>query len=79
MISSIASELGRQRIARVSAIIVIFVSLAYDLACSIGVTPVPVDDGKSFESLIAEADAAMYIEKRRRKSTYVETQIRLSA
>lgn len=42
-------------------------SSPYDLACSIGVTPVPNDGQKSFESLIAEADQAMYQEKRRRK------------
>lgn len=39
----------------------------YRLACSIGVTPVPKNSGRSFESLIDEADRAMYNEKRRRK------------
>ncbi len=43
----------------------------YDLACSIGVTPVPADGGKSFENLIGEADAAMYNEKRLRKLTSI--------
>ena len=43
----------------------------YDLACSIGITPVPVEGGKSFETLIAEADQAMYNEKRRRKLNLV--------
>lgn len=41
--------------------------LPYDLACSIGVAPVRVDDDMTFEQIIAEADAAMYEEKRRRK------------
>ena len=40
----------------------------YDIACSIGVTPVPIGNKKPFETLIAEADQAMYAEKRRRKS-----------
>ena len=46
----------------------------YDLACSIGVTSVPVDGGQSFESLIAEADAAMYSEKRLRKLASIAPQ-----
>ncbi len=41
----------------------------YDLACSIGIAPVLGNGGKSFELLIAEADEAMYQEKRRRKAT----------
>jgi diguanylate cyclase (GGDEF)-like protein/PAS domain S-box-containing protein len=39
----------------------------YELACSIGIAAVPLDGKKSFETLIAEADQAMYHEKRRRK------------
>ena len=39
----------------------------YDLACSIGVIAVPPGGGESIESLIAEADKAMYDEKRRRR------------
>ncbi len=39
----------------------------YELACSIGVAPVPTDGDRTFESIIAEADEAMYAEKRRRK------------
>lgn len=41
----------------------------YELACSIGVAPIPLDDNRSFESILAEADDAMYAEKRRRKAT----------
>lgn len=40
----------------------------YDIACSIGVAPLRVDDGRSIEQLIAEADEAMYAEKKKRKS-----------
>ncbi len=39
----------------------------YTLACSIGVAPVPTDGIRTLESIIAEADEAMYTEKRRRK------------
>lgn len=39
----------------------------YALACSIGLAPVPTEGNRTFESIIAEADKAMYAEKRRRK------------
>lgn len=39
----------------------------YKLACSIGFTSVDVDDGENLEAIIAEADKAMYAEKRLRK------------
>jgi len=39
----------------------------YKLACSIGFTSVDVDDGENLEGIIAEADKAMYAEKRLRK------------
>ena len=39
----------------------------YSLACSIGVAPIPKNGKRTFESIIAEADKAMYAEKRRRK------------
>lgn len=41
----------------------------YKLACSIGVVSVPTDGIQSIESIIAEADDAMYNEKRRRKQS----------
>ena len=40
----------------------------YQLACSIGVAPLPLDGNRSLEDILAEADKAMYAEKRRRKS-----------
>lgn len=40
----------------------------YKLACSIRATALTKDSGESFDSLIAEADAAMYEQKRRRKA-----------
>ncbi|MEJ7622624.1 MAG: sensor domain-containing diguanylate cyclase [Pyrinomonadaceae bacterium] len=39
----------------------------YQIACSIGIAPLNPEDDRAFESLIAEADTAMYAEKRRRK------------
>ncbi len=42
----------------------------YTLACSIGVVPLVLDTDKTFESMIAEADEAMYAEKRRRKAEH---------
>ncbi|MEK7855619.1 MAG: GGDEF domain-containing protein, partial [Acidobacteriota bacterium] len=41
----------------------------YELACSIGLARVPTKGDKTFEKIIAEADEAMYAEKRRRKET----------
>lgn len=41
----------------------------YKIACSIGVAPIPPDGSRTFESIIAEADKAMYAEKKRRKET----------
>lgn len=41
----------------------------YKLACSIGVAPIPLKGNRSFENILAEADEAMYAEKRRRKAT----------
>ena len=41
---------------------------SYQLSCSVGIAPIPLDGERSFESLIAEADEAMYVEKRRRKA-----------
>ena len=46
----------------------------YELACSIGVTTVQVNDRRSFDNLIAEADAAMYSEKRLRKLASIAPQ-----
>ncbi len=40
----------------------------YDLACSIGIAPIPLDGTRPLESVIAEADKAMYTEKQRRKA-----------
>lgn len=40
----------------------------YSIECSVGVAPIPLDGERSFESIIAEADEAMYAEKRRRKA-----------
>ncbi len=44
----------------------------YKLACSIGLAPVPLAGNRSFESIIAEADEAMYAEKRRRKAARID-------
>lgn len=41
----------------------------YQLACSIGLAPIPLDRSLTFESIIAEADKAMYTEKQRRKAS----------
>lgn len=41
----------------------------YEVACSIGVAPVLLDGSRTFEEIIAEADEAMYEEKKRRKAT----------
>ncbi len=40
----------------------------YEVACSIGTAPVSLGSGKSFEDIIAEADEAMYEEKKKRKA-----------
>lgn len=40
----------------------------YKVACSIGVAPINREGERSFEEIIAEADGAMYAEKRRRKA-----------
>jgi len=40
----------------------------YDLACSIGVAPCLPEDGRTFDSIVAEADKAMYREKQLRKA-----------
>ncbi len=40
----------------------------YELACSIGVAPIDIGIGRSLEAIIADADKAMYAEKRRRKA-----------
>jgi diguanylate cyclase (GGDEF)-like protein/PAS domain S-box-containing protein len=40
----------------------------YSLSCSIGISPYPLDGSKPLEAIIAEADKAMYAEKRRRKA-----------
>lgn len=40
----------------------------YRLECSIGIAPISLDSGCSFETMIARADSAMYAEKRRRKA-----------
>ena len=44
----------------------------YLIACSIGVAPVDLDARRSFEEIIAEADAAMYVEKKRRKAAFYD-------
>lgn len=41
----------------------------YNLACSIGLAPIPLDGDRTFESIIAQADKAMYAEKLRRKAS----------
>lgn len=41
---------------------------AYEVACSIGTTPISLDSGKTFEESIAQADEAMYAEKKKRKA-----------
>ena len=43
-------------------------SKPYKLSCSIGVAPATLDGRKPIEEVIAEADKAMYEEKRRRKA-----------
>ncbi len=40
----------------------------YKIGCSIGVSPVTLGAGQTFESLIADADAAMYAVKRRKQA-----------
>jgi diguanylate cyclase (GGDEF)-like protein/PAS domain S-box-containing protein len=40
----------------------------FRVACSIGVAPVVIDGSRTFEAVIAEADEAMYEEKKRRKA-----------
>ena len=40
----------------------------YQLACSIGLAPLPLDGSRTFEEILAEADKAMYAEKLRRKA-----------
>ncbi|NOT47982.1 MAG: diguanylate cyclase [Acidobacteria bacterium] len=42
--------------------------LPYGIACSIGVAPIDPDGDETFEEMIAAADEAMYVEKKRRKS-----------
>ena len=44
----------------------------YELACSIGVTPIDLSAGRSLEAIIADADKAIYAEKRRRKAAREE-------
>lgn len=44
----------------------------YLIACSIGVAPINLEIRKSFEEIIAEADTAMYAEKKRRKAAYYD-------
>lgn len=39
----------------------------YKVACSIGVAPIELDGSRSIEEIIAEADEAMYAEKRRKE------------
>lgn len=41
----------------------------YDLACSIGLAELPLDGSQSLDAVLADADYAMYHEKRRRKAT----------
>ncbi len=40
----------------------------YQLACSIGLAPVPIVGNRSIENILADADKAMYEEKNRRKA-----------
>lgn len=45
----------------------------YKVACSFGVAPVVMDGSRTFEEIIAEADEAMYAEKKRRKAARGQT------
>lgn len=40
----------------------------YKVACSIGIAPVVLDGRRTFEDIIAEADVAMYADKKKRKA-----------
>lgn len=41
----------------------------YKVACSVGIAPVDMESGRTFEEIIAEADEAMYDEKKKRKAS----------
>ena len=49
----------------------------YQLACSVGLAPVPIDGKSSLEDVLAQADQAMYAEKLRRKAERADN-LRLS-